>query len=77
MFIIQCPHCDQSIEVIEANCRIFRCGILKTTFIQINPHLPKNECDKLFNEGAIYGCGKPFQLVKQDNLWVPVICDYI
>jgi hypothetical protein len=77
MFIIQCPHCDQSIEVIEINCRIFRCGISKITFKQIDPHLPKVECDRLFEEGHIYGCGKPFQLVQKDDLWVAVVCDYI
>ncbi len=64
MLIISCPHCNQSIEVIEINCKIFRCGIMKSNFTQIHPHLPKSECDRLFNEQLIYGCGKPFKLVK-------------
>jgi len=64
MLIISCPHCNQSIEVVEINCRIFRCGIMKSDFKQINPHLPKSECDRLFAEQLIYGCGKPFKLVK-------------
>lgn len=76
-FIIQCPHCELSIEVIELNCRIFRCGIHKTTFKQIDPHLPKIECDRLTTSETIFGCGKPFQLIQQNGLWVPVICDYI
>ena len=29
---------------------------------QLNPHLPKKECDRLVDEGAIWGCGKPFML---------------
>ena len=77
MFIIQCPHCEISIEVIELNCRIFRCGISKTIFKQIDPHLPKIKCDRLFETGAIYGCGKPFKLIQKDNVWVPIVCDYI
>jgi len=72
MLIISCPHCNQSIEVIEINCRIFRCGILKSNFTQIHPHLPKSECDRLFNEQLIYGCGKPFKLVKPVNNDVPI-----
>ena len=72
MLIISCPHCNQSIEVIEINCRIFRCGIMKSNFTQIHPHLPKSECDRLFNEQLIYGCGKPFKLVKPVNNDVPI-----
>lgn len=76
-FFIQCPHCDQSIEIVEVNCRIFRCGIIKQTFTQINPHLPKTQCDLLHAAGAIYGCGKPFQIVQTGEEWVAIICDYI
>jgi hypothetical protein len=42
------------------------------------PHLPKQLCDELVLKNLIYGCGKPFQLVKnENNEMVPVICDYI
>jgi hypothetical protein len=73
-FIIECPHCFISIIVEALNCRIFRCGIYKHNNEQINPHLCKAECDQLFLSDAIYGCGKPFQIL--DDLSV-VICDYI
>jgi hypothetical protein len=73
MQIIQCPHCGIFIEVVEINCSIFRCGIYKRDFNQINPHMSKPECDNLVKENSIYGCGKPFKLVNQ----VPVECDYI
>lgn len=76
-FFIQCPHCEQSIEIIKINCRIFRCGIIKQTFNQIDPHLPKDQCDKLHAEGVIYGCGKPFQIVQTGEEWRAIICDYI
>jgi hypothetical protein len=47
---VQCPSCLIDIEIIELNCRIFRCGIMKSTNQQINPHLNKEECDKLFEK---------------------------
>lgn len=78
--IIQCPHCQQFIEVIETNCCIFRCGIYKATFEQIDPHMPKTQCESLFATNQIYGCGKPFKLEKSlvlDNSYNVIICDYI
>ncbi len=76
-FIVTCPHCVQSIEVLEVNCRIFRCGILKSNYTQINPHLSKVECDKLVNDDLIFGCGKPFELINNNGLWKPIPCEYI
>jgi hypothetical protein len=81
---IECPHCKQAIEVVELNCRIFRCGIYKSTFKQVDPHLPKDQCDKLAEHGTIYGCGKPFQIVdrqemgdKGEPMYNVVVCEYI
>jgi hypothetical protein len=73
--IVTCPHCSDFIYINkkEFNCHIFRHGVLKENNIQINPHLPKIECDQLFNDGLIYGCGKPFQIVALEA----IICDYI
>jgi len=67
--IISCPYpdCNISIEIIEINCAIFRCGICKDTGKQIEPHSPKEECDR------IWGCGRPFQLI-YGKLFP---CDYI
>ena len=62
ILIIECPHCQQSIEVVELNCRIFRCGIYKRNFGQIDPHMPKIFCEELVANNAIYGCGKPFKI---------------
>ena len=77
--IINCPHCGDIMEIIEINCAIFRHGSLKTNFIQINQHATKDECDILFNQNLIYGCGKPFKLVKKENSleYETIICDYI
>ncbi len=77
LFIV-CPHCDQACEVVELNCRIFRCGIHKTTMQQIDPHAPKEVCDGLVATDQIYGCGKPFQVVEDaSGSLVAVKCDYI
>jgi|LakMenEpi03Aug12_release.lakeMendotaPanAssembly.Ray.scaffolds.fasta_scaffold804379_2 hypothetical protein len=75
IYVVKCPHCSILVEVVELNCRIFRCGIFKETYQQINPHLSKKECDDLVLNNSIYGCGKPFQIPAGSS--DPVICDYI
>jgi len=85
MIIINCPNCNQCIEVIKLNCKIFRCGVFKENMKQIDPHLCKNKCEQLVLENKIYGCGKPFQVEvveKIDNVnseieYKAVICGYI
>ena len=44
---------------------------------QINPHASKDICDALIEKKLIYGCGKPFQLIKNNNKLEAVICNYI
>ena len=61
---IECPHCSQNIEIIQLNCRIFRCGVYKHNYKQIDPHLSKSECTRLFTEKLIFGCGKPFRILE-------------
>jgi hypothetical protein len=41
---------------------------------QIDPHLSKKDCDDLFMNDLIYGCGRPFKV--NDKLEAEV-CDYI
>jgi hypothetical protein len=69
--ILPCPHCGIFIQVVEQNCKIFRCGVYKDSMQQIDPHMPKAQCDAIVTK--IYGCGKPFRLV-HDTF---EICDYI
>lgn len=73
--VLQCPYpdCTIAIEVIEINCAIFRCGVHKHTGKQIEPHLQKEECDKLKHDDKIWGCGRPFQLVNGSL----IKCEYI
>ncbi len=65
MILVHCPHCSQLIEIESINCAIFRCGIYRTTGQQVSPHAPKAECDRLAAEQQIWGCGKPFRLVRE------------
>jgi hypothetical protein len=77
--IIKCPTCYEYvyIKIKEFNCCIFRHGIYKNNYKQIDPHLNKTECDRLFNQKLIYGCGKPFKIVTENNKYKAIICDYI
>lgn len=74
--IFNCPHCDQSILIYpdELNCRIFRCGVYRHTYINIDPHMNKVNCDKLVKNNMIYGCSKPFLIT--DKMTIEK-CDYI
>lgn len=78
--IFECPHCKQMILVQknELNCCIFRHGVFKNSGEPIHPHLSKSICDKLYETGMIYGCGKPFRVQSDTsgNLQT-IICDYI
>lgn len=76
-FEIQCPHCKDYIIIEKINCGIFRHGVIKSTLIQINPHLEKDKCEKLKNLDLIYGCGKPFKIINENNKWIAVVCEYI
>lgn len=46
---------------------------------QIAPHAPKNICENLRDKDLIWGCGKPFRLVKDSSNMVKTVevCDYI
>ncbi len=82
MILVTCPHCNQLIEILALNCKIFRCGVKKNNYEQIPPHLPKIDCDRLVEHSEIFGCGKPFRIeVKlnetQETIYETIICDYI
>jgi len=77
MIIVECPHCTVTILVEELNCCIFRCGVYKKTGKHLEPHTPKETCDKLVIKGLIYGCGKPFKVILNENKYITEICDYV
>lgn len=65
-YIFECPHCNLAIQVLEGevNCQIFRHGTMKSTGVQINPHAPKEHCDRLVAAELIFGCAKPFKIFR-------------
>lgn len=75
--VISCPHCKEFIIIEQINCAIFRHGYLKNNQKQIDPHATKELCDYYVRENLIYGCGKPFKLILNNNKIKPIICDYI
>lgn len=79
LLIIVCPHCREPVMIHsrEINCAIFRHAVFKDTFQQIPPHASQELCEKWVRKGRIYGCAKPFRLVKQGETYLAEICDYI
>jgi hypothetical protein len=76
--IVTCPHCGDFISIFELNCQIFRHAVLISNGEQINPHASKEVCDSLVASRLIYGCGKPFRLVKtNDGTFIAEKCEYI
>ncbi len=71
----RCPHCDGEVIVphSEVNCKIFRHAVYEKDGKFIGPHTPKAQCEKLFKEGKVRGCAKPFWC---DGTTVKV-CGYI
>jgi hypothetical protein len=72
--IFECPHCQELIEIIEMNCKIFRHGVFKKNMKQLNPHEKEEECKRVKEKDLIYGCGKPFRINVKDEI---EICEYI
>ena len=72
----KCYSCDLTIiiEHDQLNCRIFRCGVMKSNGEPIPPHSSKQVCDELRNNDLIYGCGNPFMINYNMQL---IECDYI
>lgn len=78
-YIFQCPHCNCYIQCHKNDiaCTIFRHAVYKNTFQQINPHTPKQECDRLFQNGLVFGCGKPFKFHYSSAGNYIATCEYL
>ena len=61
-YYFMCPHCVLLIAVHKKDiqCTRFCHGNLKSNKEHISPYTTKDESEKLFKKGLIYGCGKPF-----------------
>lgn len=82
IILLKCPNCGNFFITAEndINCAIYRHAALKSNMEQIDPHMSKDDCDKLIKEGLVYGCAKPFKIIKKESLDFPyeaVKCDYI
>ena len=76
-FIIKCPHCKKFILIEQINCAIFRHGVYKTNNEQVNPHLNELDCDNLIKNKMVYGCCLPFKIIKENDKYIAVICEYL
>lgn len=62
----------------EINCAIGRHAVLKSTGQQISPHTRKEQCDQYAERDEVWGCAKPFRVVRDAaREWIAVKCDYI
>jgi len=76
--IVECPKCKCSIIIEQLNCKIFRCGIYKNTYIQIPPHSNKDFIDNLLSQNKIYGCGEAFRIIMNNkNEYEAIKCSYL
>ena len=77
-FIFNCPHCSEEIivKISELNCRIFRHGVYKHNYEQVNPHLPQIECERHVSQDLVYGCCKPFEIITDGSKNYVQICEY-
>jgi len=75
--LIECPHCQGMVEIIQIGCAIFRHGIYIQTQQQLNPHASKEICEDAIAKKLIYGCGKPFKIENIDNNYLATKCNYI
>jgi len=56
--VVQCPHCDNPVQIAKIACGIFRHGTLKKKGKQINPHATQAQCESYLKKDLVYGCGK-------------------
>ncbi len=80
---LTCPHCGDLFITTEKTiaCAIYRHAAYRENMIQINPHETKEECDRLFTNNLVFGCAKPFKVIKKENNgsteYEAIACDYI
>ena len=78
-YTVICPFCQDIVLIYknELNCRIFRHAVYKNNMQSIPPHSTKEECDRLFESGQVYGCTKPFRVEGEGDTICAITCDYI
>ena len=76
---LNCPHCNGNIvvNIKDINCAIFRHAVFKHSMQPIPPHETKIKCEQLVESNRVYGCAKPFKVIKENEKYITIICDYI
>lgn len=76
-YIFECPHCGGGIEVLPQHvaCAIFRHAVYKHNNEPVQPHMSKDDCDKLLQAGLVRGCCRPLSVNLSTML--ASACDYI
>jgi hypothetical protein len=77
-YLFDCPHCQDKImvDIKQLNCKIFRHGIYKKTYRQVDPHLKKEDCEYLVSNDEVYGCCKPFEIIEKNCKLYCIKCEY-
>jgi hypothetical protein len=75
--IVMCPHCNDFILIEELNCCIFRHGVFIKNNKQMDQHASEELCNYYIKKKKIYGCGKPYQIIIQDEKYIAIKCEYI
>ncbi len=75
----ECPHCSNTLIVNthDINCGIFRHAVFKNNMQPINPHETESNCNQFVKDDLIYGCAKPFKIIKENDKYTIEICEYI
>lgn len=61
-FIINCPYCDENIEIVSYACRIYIHGYYKTTMKQVGQHLRPITINSLLKNNKVIGCMGQFRI---------------
>ena len=79
MLIYPCPHCGLlcTTAIKELACHIFRHGYDVVRKSQIPPHASLLECDKFANTKGVFGCCRPYKIIKKNQYYYADVCDYI
>ncbi len=77
--LVSCPYCNGPIIIgkNELNCCIFRHAVYKRDMTPIHPHMTKDQCERLLKDGLIWGCARPFRILRNNDQYIAEICDYI
>jgi hypothetical protein len=67
--ITQCPHCKEQVIISKLNCCIFIHAVMKKTGKQVNPHTSKAKMETLIKDRLIYGCGRGFRIIKNNDTY--------